>query len=289
MQHCELIQAGELQAIVGDTARNGVGGPQYCGLWSLTSSHWPFNAFGNSYAGLLPGELRGRPCRVEPVDEATCRLARAADARHPVDAVATYTVRPPHAVDHVLRFRDRRDARAAGCPYREVSWCCYMNCPDDPRLHFLSGGQWFRYASPRHGVGSSIAPAYVADEELEVRPPVAGQRPFHWDRIAARFDAPFYYGRLGPMVLLLIFDRPRWLRFFCSPSGGGHGLAPGSSCPAWDFEWIVPAAAYAVDRELELRLRLVYKPFVSDEDVIAAVHRAQDELGFEKVGGSSGF
>ncbi len=46
--HCQLLQAGDIQAIVGDASRDGVGGPQYCGLWSLTSRHRAFNAFGNS-------------------------------------------------------------------------------------------------------------------------------------------------------------------------------------------------------------------------------------------------
>ena len=31
---------------------------------------------------------------------------------------------------------------------------------------------------------------------------------------APRFDEPFYYGRLGHMAMLLIFDCPGWLRFF---------------------------------------------------------------------------
>ena len=46
--HCQMIQAGEITAIIGDASRDGIGGTQYCGLWSLTSKHWPFNAFGNT-------------------------------------------------------------------------------------------------------------------------------------------------------------------------------------------------------------------------------------------------
>lgn len=60
MQHCQLLQTDEIQVIVGDASRDGVGRTQYCGLWSLTSEHRQFNAFGNSYAGLLPGEIRLR-------------------------------------------------------------------------------------------------------------------------------------------------------------------------------------------------------------------------------------
>jgi hypothetical protein len=75
------------------------------------------------------------------------------------------------------------------------------------------------------------------------------------------------------MVLILIFDQPRWLRFFCSPNGGGPSLLPGKSCPAWDFEWVIPAAEYRVGREYRFRVRIVYKRFVSDEDVMEEVRR----------------
>lgn len=89
----------------------------------------------------------------------------------------------------------------------------------------------------------------MAEEALETWPVVEGDRPFHWDRIERRFDEPFYYGRLGDMVMILIFGQPRWLRFFCSPSGGGGSLLPGKSCPAWDFEWVIPRDSYEVGRE----------------------------------------
>jgi len=56
--HCQMIQAGDIQVIVGDASRNGHGGQQYCGVWSLTSRDRLFNAFGNSFAGLIPGTER---------------------------------------------------------------------------------------------------------------------------------------------------------------------------------------------------------------------------------------
>ncbi|MBI2194387.1 MAG: hypothetical protein HYU36_20610 [Planctomycetes bacterium] len=276
--HCQLIQAGEIQAIVGDASRQGMGGTQYCGLWSLASQHWPFNAFGNSFAGLLPGEIRAKSPDLEIVDETTSALTRKADEAHPVDVRASYQVQPPCSVDHRLTFCDRRDVRTPGFPFREVSWCCYMNNPEDTRIHFLSGGQWHRYISPRHGVGANIAPAYLHDKELEVRPQVKGDPPFHWHRYERRFDEPFYYGRLGPMVMILVFGDAPWLRFFCSPSGGGSGILPGKTCPAWDFEWLIPDAAYQVNREFTLRVRLIYKKFISDEDVLAEYRLAREKL-----------
>ena len=283
MIHCQLLQAGEIQIIVGDASRNGGGGTQYCGLWSLTSKHRQFNAFGNSYAGLLPGEIRGKSPVLELVDESTCALVREADESRPVNVRATYQVSAPYYVDHTLSFCDKRDMRSRGCDFREVSWCCYMNCPEDSRLHFLSDGEWFRYISPKHGVGSNIAPSYIPDTELEIWPKIEGERPFHWDRLLRRFDEPFYYGRLGDMVLILIFDTPHWLRFFCSPTGGGGSLLPSQSCPAWDFEWVIPSAAYEINREYRLRTRLVYKKFISDEDVLQEYRKAQEELGYQRI------
>ena len=288
--NCTLLQAGEIQAIVGDASRRGVGGQQYCGLWSLTSRHRVFNAFGNSFAGLLPDAIRGKSPTLEVVDDTTANLTHAADESHPVDVRAEYTVRAPYYVDHTLTLVDEQDVRQSKCDFREVAWCCYMNSPQDPRMHFLSDGQWFSYISPSHGVASSIAPGYVPDRELEDWPVKSDwrekrlrDRPFHWDRCAFKFDQPFYFGRLGKMVMILIFGTPRWLRFFCSPNGGGASLIPGQTCPAWDFEWVIPAPHYETGKQYRFQVRLVYKPFVSEEDVLQEVHKAQTDLKLEPV------
>ena len=85
--HSHLIQASDLQAIVGDGVRDGVRGTQYCGLWSLASRYRVFNTFGNSFAGLLPDERRGKrrslksstqraPCqRVNRIDNVSAEFA----------------------------------------------------------------------------------------------------------------------------------------------------------------------------------------------------------------------
>lgn len=275
--HCALLQSEELQVIVGDCSRNGSGGPQYTGLWSLTHKTRVFNAFGNSYAGLLPGELRGRAGVVlEPGDDRTATLHKPATDQDPTAARATYRLVGPNSLEHTLMIKDGR-SRLSSLGYREVSWCSYMNSPDDVTLHFLSGGKMVSYISPEHGVGSRIGPAFV--EALEPVPPQDEKRsPFHVNWAPLKFDAPFYYGRLGHMMLLYVFDKPDDLRFFCSPSGGGSSLIPGQSCPAWDFLWIVPQAKYAVDKELWFRVWMVYKPYVSDEDVLAEVKKAQDAM-----------
>ena len=59
-----------------------LGGPQYCGLWSLTSKHRQFNCYGNSYAGLIPGELLRLPAAARlPLDP----LLLVDDRRQPLE------------------------------------------------------------------------------------------------------------------------------------------------------------------------------------------------------------
>ena len=57
--------------------------------------------------------------------------------------------------------------------------------------------------------------------------------------------------------------------------GGGGSLLPGKSCPAWDFEWVIPRAAYEMDREYTFNVRLVYKKYISDDDVLEEYRRAK--------------
>jgi hypothetical protein len=274
-----MIQSEELQAVVGDCARQGMGGPQYCGLWSLTSKHRQFNCFGNTFAGLLPGELRGRGnTRLRLEDDRAASLYKPATDQDPTEATAMYRFISPQCLEHTLVIRDTR-SRVSALGYREVSWCSYTNCPEDPTLHFLANGQMTAYISPEHGVGSRLAPSYIPEAQLEKLPPQDEKRqPFHVNWAPLRFDRPFYYGRLGHMVLLYVFDTPEDLRFFCSPTGGGNSLVPGQSCPAWDFLWIIPADKYQVDKESVFRLRLIYKPFVSDDDVLAEATKASAEM-----------
>lgn len=285
MTHCELFQTEEIQVIVGDASRNGIGGQQYCGIWSLTSKKRQFNAFGNSYAGLIPGEIRGKSPVLKYINASTVTLSRKADKCYPVDVVAEYQIKAPYYIDHKITFQDKEDMRVKGCDFRDTSWCCYMNCPEDPRLHFLSNKKWCKFISPKHGVQSSIAPSYIPHENLEIWPEIGldEKRPFSWDWAKCTFDSPFYYGRLDNMMLLLIFDTPQWIRFFCSPSGGSKSIIKGKSCPAWDFKWVIPNNDYEINKEHSFRMRMVYKEFVSDDDVLMEYKKARDELHFELI------
>ena len=278
--HCQFLRAGEIEVVIGD----GSGHRRRPGVWSLSSIHRHFNIFKNMGSGLLCGEFRGRASTLlEYVDDTTCAIKVASGKDRAVRARAIYRAVSPYYIDHELTFRDTED-RLAGKPwnFRSVGYCCYTNSPDDLRIHYLSDGEWVRYAPPGHGApGSAIAPGYVGENQLEVWPEL-DDPPFWWkERYPKRFDEPFYYGRFEDMVMILIFDKSEWIRFFLSPSGGGKSLIPGLTSTAWDFEWIIPKAEYQANREYNFRLRLVYKKYISDEDVLLEVRKAQKELGFE--------
>ena len=74
-----------------------------------------------------------------------------------------------------------------------------------------------------------------------------------------------------------------------NPVGTQHVLVAtvkdkhGQPLPNRRVEWIIPEADYRVGTEYTLRMRMVYKRFVSDDDIIAEYDRAVKELGFETV------
>jgi hypothetical protein len=188
----------------------------------------------------------------------------------------------PNIIEHWLVSHEDAESRLPGWDWREFSWCSYSNSPSDPRLHFPGpDGRWVRYISPKHGVGSRLAPSW--DEPRETFPatlPDAKALPFHWDWAPVQFSQPLYYTRFGPMVLIHVFAERAGLRFYCSPGGGGPSLLPGQSCPAWDFCWVVPPDQYQVGARYERRMALIYKPFVSDDDVLAEAARCRTLLGY---------
>jgi hypothetical protein len=126
--HSHLIQAGDLQAIVGD----GVGGTQYCGLWSLASRYRVFNTFGNSFAGLLPGELRGKRTFLEELDATSAVSTREPDRQRQSRIRAVYRVEAPHTICHELTLSaTKRPCVPLGVASAKSPAAMNMNSPVD--------------------------------------------------------------------------------------------------------------------------------------------------------------
>jgi hypothetical protein len=61
------------------------------------------------------------------------------------------------------------------------------------------------------------------------------------------------------MVFAILFDRSEGIRFSQSPTGGGDRN------PAWDHHLLIPNPQ--VGKTYSYKSRLIYKPFVSAEDI----------------------
>ena len=64
------------------------------------------------------------------------------------------------------------------------------------------------------------------------------------------------------MVLAYLFDssESEVIRFSQSPTGGGK------TNPAWDFQFIIPQPEQG--KEYSFSVRIVYKPFINQEDLL---------------------
>ncbi len=164
--------------------------------------------------------------------------------------------------------------------YIGVFFASYIQSPEDMAIQFIGRSRlgrgdaqprWIKHLPAKHGeaashrpAGSKWDPTFDADFKITL---ATGHSDFE-------YLYPFYYGRSGDNVLILMFERTGAegeLRFAQSPSGGGKGN------PAWDFVYF--RRDYAVNREFSLRVRAVYQKFTDRETVV----RLYEEWSGEKV------
>ncbi len=263
--HTHSFEVGDIRVVIGDEyPHGGSDRSSYTGIHHLSHAKWPSNVFNPNYAGVIG--IR-RACNLEKTgDNAAAIWVENGGA--PIRE--EYTVRPPHYIDHIGRFT----ASGATAHWNDT---CYMNGPSDPGIHVLQGdGTWVRHYSEKHGDASSIAPASWAEEDfpeiVQVEDSIYphGGRGFHEGFSDLRFDPefPIWYGRFDEMVLVVMMDRKLGDYFvpFMSPSGGGYSAEFERTNPAWDYRChlrdLVPG------REVTVRSRLIFKPFVSHDDIL---------------------
>lgn len=273
------FHVGELRAVIGDNAAHEEHRSGYNGVWSLTSRHESRNLFVPAFAGLnlehiYDGHAAEPDVRYEPrqaemyftqVDDTTAQLHQPPTPHFGLESVTTFTLREPYYLD--MRFECMAHRPAFHHGYMGLFWASYINAPEDKSLYFRSGSRWVQLCTQRHNDESTVLPD---DEEM---PPFSEGYPtmLYTNRSPLRFSEPFYYGRFGRMVYLLLFDRRSGIRFSHSPSGGGDAPHAETTNPAWDFQYIIPR--YEVGRRYEFRARLVYKPFEGRADILEEFHR----------------
>jgi hypothetical protein len=164
--------------------------------------------------------------------------------------------------------------------YVGVFFASYIHQPENMSLHFIgrsrpgrgdTNARWIKHLPQKHGVAANHRPAGSTwdpplDEGFNIHL-VAGPSDFE-------YIYPFYFGRSGDNVFVMMFERPRAdseIRFAQSPSGGGAGN------PAWDF--IYYQRGYEVNKEFCFRARAIVRKFMSVEEII----RLYEQWSGEKV------
>jgi len=271
----KMLQAGELTAIVGDNEAHGEHRVGYNGVHSLTSIHQPENLFVPSFAGLnlehlLDGrdmperevlyEPRYHPMELEQIDERAVQLHQMTTLVMKVQSLTTFTLREPYYLDMEFRLVVREDVLT--CGYLCCFWASYIHQPEDKSICFLgrhrdetAGEAWQRFPTSTNDDHHTVCHV-AATPQLSHQ--MTSHMAFRYSDLA--FTRPVYYGRRGEMVYALMFDRTDGIRFTHAPRGGGEGN------PAWDFQLVIDGCE--VDREYEMRARVVYKSWADENDVM---------------------
>lgn len=214
--------------------------------------------------------VRGSATRVELQQERT--------EHWPLRSRLTYEV-TNDAIDFTYCGTPLSDAwRKHG--YIGVFFASYIDKPEDMSLQFIGRSRpgrgdarprWIKHLPASHGLAANHRPAGSAwdpplDEGFNI-PLAKGASDFE-------YLYPFYFGRSGENVFIMMFERPHdggELRFAQSPSGGGAGN------PAWDFVYF--QRGYEVNREFCFRARAVLRKFSNVDEVI----RLYEHWSGEKV------
>lgn len=189
-----------------------------------------------------------------------------------VESLTSFNVVAPHYVDVEFEciFHDL-DFFKHG--YAGLFWASYISQPMDKKIYFQGvkkkdqATDWIGAWSETHGVASTHR---KIGEELDL---------FFADDFNAslanhfstyRYSEPFFFGRYKNMVLAYFFDTKEVIRFSQSPDGGGD------QNPAWDFQYLVRSPT--AGKKYSFKARIVYKPFISQQDIADEFDRWSKKL-----------
>ena len=268
------ITAGDIEAVFVDNGAFGEHRAGYNGIASLTHNAEPRTLFVPDYAGfnlehIFGGDMvekfepRKHPMTLERISDTTVVLHQTPTPVSWVESTTRFTVKPPHYID--VEFECvARNVSFFRYGYMGLFWASYIHEPEDKRIHFLGRDEagaevrWIAAFSETHGVRSTHR---HIDDTMNLLFPPNSQPLLVSDYSEYRYAEPFYYGRFRDMVFVYMWDRSEGIRFAQSPTGGG------AKNPAWDFQFIVPDPE--AGKHYGFKARVVYKPFVSADDVRA--------------------
>jgi len=279
--HTARIRAGDLDVSVIDTSEHPEHTTGVSGIFRLLHQARPdeqpilatgaFLNFEHVFSG--DAETYSRhimaprlsPMKLRKLDDTTVQLFQEAAGEWPLETTITYDVVPPCYIDFTIEYKATAPDGFAKHGYIGVFFASYINFPLDRSIHFLGRKRgteepfrWIKGFSPAHGVRAvhrSVNDFFEMPCDPGFNIMLAGGDSGY------EYSHPFYFGRFRDMVIVQMFESTSIVRFAQSPCSGGT-----KRHPAWDFFILTPD--FKVGQTYTTRGRLVYKRFVSAEDVI---------------------
>jgi hypothetical protein len=279
----------DIRCVIGNNAAAGEHRRGYNGVFEIRHAGDTVSPFVPLYAGLnlehyfdsrprspeahVFFEPRHAPMTFTRIDGQTAELHQPPTPVYQVESWTRFTLSGPYYIEMNYRCIPRA---AVFQDFMGVFWASYINGPEDKSIYFLREGstlenpQWVQFCTQAHGRDSTVR---HENDKAELPMPPASDSLFN-GLSPLRYSAPFYYGRVGDMVLIYIFKPNPYLRFAHSPSGGGRTPAGDDTNPAWDFQLVIPD--YEIGKEYGLQMRAVYKPWKDRADVVNEVRKYLD-------------
>lgn len=284
------FEVSRLRCVIGNNKSRESHNAGYNGVFSLYSPDQEVTPYVPLYAGInlenffdTGPRSRDNAVFFEPryaemsfrrIDGVTAELYQPPTPVYHVESWTRFTVREPYYIDIAFRCIPRKPTFKDGL--MGIFWASYINEPENKSMYFIGPGgtldkpKWFQFCTQRHDHCSTVLP-----QEDQQPIPFAAQDCL-WNNLSPlRYTEAFYYGRFRNMVLIYLFEPNPYLRFAHSPSGGGDTLDKSDTCPAWDFQLVIPH--YEIDKTYGYTMRVVYKPWVDRNDVLAEVRKFRAE------------
>ena len=208
-------------------------------------------------------EPRKFPMNLYNLNEQEVLLYQAPTPLSSVESLTHFKIVEPHYIDIIFKcvFHSTEFFRHN---YAGLFWASYIDKPKDKSIYFkgispgISNDSWIKAYSTRHGSKSThkgIGQGYDFFFAENFNATLAS----HFSEY--HFSKPFYFGNFHNMVFAYLFKSDQIIRFSQSPTGGGE------TNPAWDFQYLIDSPE--VGKIYSFKSRIVYKPFISAEDIEA--------------------
>lgn len=218
-------------------------------------------------------EPRTNPMELFNNDNNEVSLYQAPTPFSQFEMITTFKVVAPHYIDITFSCMvHSEDFFEHG--YAGLFFASYILAPSDKHIYFKgfeneeNTAKWISAYSEIHGEQSTHIGMNDDIDNYYFAPNFNARLACNFSNY--KYELPVYYGRFHNMVSAFMFDTPEVIRFSQSPTGGGPAN------PAWDFQFIMPNLKQK--KEYSFRARIVYKPFVDNEDILTEYKQWKRDL-----------